>query len=92
MERERQQNGSLVNGDDHAEDEAAGEHSDHREGFLLWDTRGKAMFGEPWRTAAVPMANPYCSCKRTRVRSGLTGQVVAEMSPYPTVVTVVSAQ
>ena len=25
--------------------------------------------GEPWLTAAITMANPYCSCKLTRVRS-----------------------
>ena len=25
--------------------------------------------GESWRTAAIPMENPYCSCKLTRARS-----------------------
>ena len=25
--------------------------------------------GESWRTVAIPMGNPYCSCKLTRVRS-----------------------
>ena len=29
----------------------------------------EAVFGESWLTAAIPMENPYCSCKLTRVRS-----------------------
>ena len=31
--------------------------------------------GESWPTAAVPMWNPYCSCKLTRVRSVGDSQV-----------------
>ena len=28
--------------------------------------------GESWLTAAIPMDNPYCSCKLTRVQPGTT--------------------
>ena len=27
--------------------------------------------GEPWPTSALPMENPCCSCKLTRVRQGV---------------------
>ena len=30
--------------------------------------RNESLNGESWPTAAIPMDNPYCSCKLTRVR------------------------
>ena len=37
-------------------------------------TRGAA--GESWLTAAIPIENPYCSCKLTRVRPRQTDQLL----------------
>ena len=59
--------------------EAAGGQQQHAQDESGCE-RGHAR-GEPWLTAALPMDNPYCSCKlTTRVRSILKEEMAADMA------------